>query len=336
MKLFGVLKSLVGPLLKKTEPLLIDLGSSYTRIYIGNKEIFNQATCIAVHTDSQSVVAFGEKALRLLGKTPKSVEINFPILNGEIAHSRYLKFFLSAVLQEILPEMRLQRYLFGLYAKVAVPNSLSPAKKTLLQRALNNSGFTKVDFVGSGFAVAKNISKNDKKLKDICVLDIGAQKAEISIFSLGELIFSQSYRWGGVFLTENLQKIVRNKHHCVIGWHIAESAKKEIGSVVTSKDKLAIRGKDLVTQASKTIIIDGNDVKVEFSKLLNELIDNIQQFLALLPSEVAVSVLDKGIYITGGTSQLKGIDQLLIEKFKCDVLISTKPEKDVTTGLQNL
>lgn len=336
MKLFGVLKSLVGPLLKKTEPLLVDLGSSYTRIYIGKKEIFNQATCIAVHTESESVVAFGEKALRLLGKTPKSIEINFPVLNGEIAHSRYLELYLSAVLQEILPEMRLQRYLFGLYAKVAVPNSLSPAKKNLLQKVLKNSGFTKVDFIGSGYAVAKNISKNDKKLKDICVLDIGAQKSEISIFSLGELIYSQSYRWGGVFLTESLQKIVRNKHHCVIGWHIAESAKKEIGSVVISKDKLAIRGKDLVTQASKTVIIDGNDVKDEFSKLLDELIDNIQQFLALLPSEVAVSVLDKGIYITGGTSQLKGIDQSLIEKFKCDVLVSTKPEKDVITGLQNI
>jgi rod shape-determining protein MreB len=336
MKLFEDLKSLVRPLLKKTEPLLIDLGSSCTRIYIGKKEIFNQATCIAVHTDSQSVIAYGEKALKLLGKTPKSVEINFPILNGEIAHCVYLELYLSAIIQDILPEMRLQRYLFGVYAKVAVPNSLAPAKKTLLQKSLKDSGFTKVDFVGSGYAVAKNISQNDNKLKDICVLDIGAQKAEISIFSLGELIYSQSYRWGGVFLTENLQQIVRNKHHCVIGWGIAEKAKKEIGSVITSKDKLAIRGKDLVTQASKTIIIDGNDVKVEFSKLLNELMDNIQQFIALLPSEVAISVLDKGIYITGGTSQLKGIDQVVIEKFKCDVLVSTKPEKDVITGLQIL
>jgi rod shape-determining protein MreB len=336
MKLLRDLKSFIAPLLKKTEPLLIDLGSSCTRIYIGKKEIFNEATCIAVHTDSQSVIAFGEKALRLLGKTPKSVEINFPILNGEIAHSIYLELYLSAVLQEILPDMRLQRYLFGLHAKVAVPNSLSPAKKMLLKKVLKNANFTKMDFVGSGYAVAKNISQNDKKLKDICVLDIGAQKAEISIFSLGELIYSQSYRWGGVLLTENLQRIIRNKHHCVVGWGIAETAKKEIGSVITSKNKLAVRGKDLVTQASKTIIIDGNDVKVEFSKLLNELLDNIQQFLALLPSEVAVSVLDKGIYITGGTSQLKGIDQAVIEKFKCDVLISTKPEKDVIAGLQIL
>jgi len=119
-----------------------------------------------------------------------------------------------------------------------------------------------------------------------------------------------------------------------VGWKVAENAKKEIGSVIASKEKLAIRGKDLVSQASKTVIIDGNDVKLEFSKSLDELLDNIQQFIALLPSEVAISVLDKGIYITGGTSQLQGIDQAVIEKFKCDVLISTKPEKDVITGIQ--
>lgn len=327
MKLFGM---------EKIEPLLIDLGSSYTRISLGNKEVFNQETCVAVHKNTESVISFGEKALRLLGKTPRSVEISFPVLNGEVAHPKYLELFLNSVLNEIFPEKKLHRYLFGLQAKVAVPNSLSPAKKTLLNQVFKNTGFSKVELIGSGYLVAKNISKNDNKLRDICVLDLGAQKAEISIFSLGELIYAQSYRWGGVFLTECLQKIIRTKHQCVVGWHIAEEAKKEIGSVVATKEKLAIRGKDLATQASKTVIVDSNDVKVEFSKMLDELLDNIQQFISLLPSEVAVSVLDKGIYITGGTSQLRGIDQAVIEKFKCDVLISTKPDRDVITGLQNL
>lgn len=336
MKLLEVVKSFVGSLFKKTQPLLIDLGSSYTRIYIGKKEIFNQATCLAVHTNTESVVAYGNKALELLGKAPNSVEINFPILNGEVSHSKYLELFLTVVLNEVLPDLGMKKNLFGLQAKVAVPNSLSPAKKTLLEQVLKSVGFNKIEFIGSSYVVAKNISKNDKNLRDICVLDIGAQKAEISIFSLGELIYSKSYRWGGIYLTEQLQKIIRNKHNCVVGWHVAQSAKKEIGSVVVSKEKLAIRGKDLVTQASKTIIIDSNDVRVEFAKLLDELLDNIQQFIALLPSEVAISVLDKGIYLTGGTSQLQGIDQAVIEKFKCDVLVSTKPENDVIVGLQNI
>ncbi len=336
MNAFGVVKSLVVSVFAKTEPLLIDLGSSYTRVYIGNTEIFNEATCLAVHTNSQSVIAIGEKALNLLGKTPDSIEINFPVLSGEIAHPKYLEYYLTTVLKVAMPETQMRRYLLGLTAKIAIPSSLSPAKKSLLHQTLKAVGFTKVEFISSGYVVAKNISKNDTKLKDICVLDIGAHKSEISIFSLGELIYSKSYRWGGIHLTESLQRIVRNKHHCVVGWHIAEAAKKEIGTVVASKEKIAIRGKDLMTQASKTIIIDAGDVKVEFSKFLEELLDNVQQFIALLPSEVAVSVLDRGIYITGGGSQLRGIDQAVIEKFKCDVLVSTNPEKDVIIGLQTV
>ena len=336
MKYLGAVKSLVTPIIQKTDPLLIDLGSSYTRIVFNSQQVFNEPTCLAVHKNSESVIAVGTKALDLLGKTPDSVIVTFPILNGEIAHSRYLELFLTAVLNKILPETKLKLNIFGLYAKVAVPSSLSPAKKQLLRGVLKSVGFNKTEFIGSGHAVALNISKSDGTLRDICVLDIGAQKAEISIFSLGELIFSESYRWGGILLTEQLQKIVRSKHSCVVGWHVAEQAKIEIGSVVSGKGKVAIRGKDLATQASKTVIIDSNDVKSEFAKSLDELLDNIQQFISLLPSEVAISVLDKGIYITGGTSQLQGIDQAVIEKFKCDVLLSTKPQQDVITGLQSI
>lgn len=333
MKVFGLFSPLIGNLLKKTEPLLIDLGSSHTRISVGGKKIYTQPTCIAVHKKTDSVVAFGEKALRLLGKTPESIEISFPIVNGEIAHTRYLEFYMTAFLDQILPELKLQKYLFGLSAKIAIPSATAPAKKALLQQVLKRVGFTKITFIGSGSVVAQNISKGQQKLTDVCVLDIGAQKAEISIFSFGELTYFQSYRWGGVLLTESLQKIIRTKHHCVVSWHVAESVKKEIGSIVTSKEKVAIRGKDLVTQSSKTVIIDANDVKGIFSQLLDELLDNIMQFIALLPSEVAVSVLEKGIYITGGTSQIQGIDQAVVEKFKCDVLVSTQPETDVITSL---
>ncbi|GIK83446.1 MAG: rod shape-determining protein [Patescibacteria group bacterium] len=336
MNVFGVISSIAGPLLSKTEPLLIDLGSAFTRVYLGETQLYNEPTCLAVHTSSQSVIAFGERALKLLGKTPNSVEVCFPVLQGEIAHTQYLEYYLTALLNKVLPQMQLKRHILGLSAKVAIPSSLSPAKKTLLGQVMKSVGFTKVEYIESGFVVAKHIAAKDSKLKDICVLDIGAQKAEISIFSVGELAFNQSYSWGGIYLTEELQRIVRSKHHCVVGWHIAEDAKKEIGSVITNKEKVAIRGKDLVTQAGKTVIVDTTDIKAEFSKLLGELLDNIQQFISLLPSEVAVSVLDKGIYITGGTSQLKGIDQAIIEKFKCDVLVSTNPEKDVIIGLQNL
>lgn len=333
MNVIGSLKSVLSSGFTSQEPVLIDLGSSNTRIYHNEKKVFDEPTCLAVHTSSQSVVAVGMKALKLLGKAPKSVKISFPIQHGAVAHTRYLEFFLSSVIGSILPDKAISKYLFGVSARIAVPASVSPAKKALLKQILKNAGFVNIQFVHSGFAVAKNCIAQDSDLKDICVVDLGAQKTEVSVFSLGELVHSELYGWGGIDLTETLQRVVRTKHHCVVGWHVAEAAKKQVGSLVASQEKLAIQGKDLVSQASKTVILDASDLKGEFTKELDELLDRIQQFIALLPSEIAVSVLSKGIYITGGTSQLQGIDQLFMKRFKCDVLVSSNPELDVAIGL---
>ncbi len=334
MNIFGVLQNVLAKTFSKTEPILIDLGSSYTRISIGDKEVFNQPTCLAIHTGTQSIVTFGDKALRLLGKAPNLVEINFPVQNGVIAHTKYLELFLSAAIEEIFPSAQIQRYLFGIRAKVAIPAATSPAKRELLTKVLKNVGFSSITLVESSSVIVQNLVQKDAHMKDICILDIGSLKTEISIFSSGEIISSKLFKWGGVNLTECLQKIVRNKHKCVVGWHVAEATKKEIGTVLNSKEKVAIQGKDLVTQASKTIIVDAGDVKKDFVEQIDELLDYIQQFFALLPSEIAISVLQKGIYITGGTSQLEGIDEVFIDRFKCDVLISKNPNSDISIGLQ--
>ena len=94
-----------------------------------------------------------------------------------------------------------------------------------------------------------------------------------------------------------------------------------------------MRGKDLVSQAGKTIVFDSDDVKTEFNKLFSDLLDNIQNFISTLPSETAVSVLDSGIFLTGGGSMLRGIDSAILKRLKCDVFLSNNPEKDVVNGL---
>lgn len=336
MNIFGTLQNAVATNFLKTEPMLIDLGSSYTRISLGKKEVFNQPTCLAVHTGTQSVVAFGDEALKLLGKAPHLIEISFPVQHGVVAHTKYLELYLSSAIDEIFPKAQLQRYLFGLRAKVAIPATTSPAKKELLTRVLKNVGISSLELVTSSSVIVQNLVKSDANMQDICIIDIGSLKTEISIFSSGELVKSKLFRWGGVNLTECLQKIIRSKHKCVVGWYVAEATKKEIGTVLSSKDKVAVQGKDLVSQASKNVIVDAGDVKKDFIEQLDELLDFIQQFFALLPSEIAISVLQKGLYITGGSSQLQGIDQVFIDRFKCDVLVSQNPSGDVSIGLQKI
>lgn len=315
--------------------LSIDIGSANTRIFSDNQEIFSEPTCLVYHKDSDSVVAVGNKALMLLGKTPSSIEIGFPVQQGSIFNTKYFELFLLAVLNKVMPKNKLKRIIFGMNGKFSVMSSLSPAKKRLLQNLLKKVGFSKIKLVDSSYAAALSICNGDKTLlNNFCVIDIGAQKTEIAVFSMDELVRSRSFKWGGIKLTEALQKIVRSEHQCVVGWHLAEEAKKQVGTLGSEKNKFALHGKDLISQASKTIVFSSDDVRVEFIKLFNELLDDIQSFISTLPSETAVSILDRGIFMTGGGSMLSGIDSVIRKRLKCDVFISDNPKRDVINGLR--
>jgi rod shape-determining protein MreB and related proteins len=318
------------------EALLINVGSVNTKIYLDKKELFFEPTCLAIHKTSGSVLAIGKKAYDLLGKVPDSVEISFPVANGVVAHPTNLELFLTAVKNKIHPKSFINKMIFGWDASVIVPTSISPAKKNLYKKVLKNAGFNRVTFFDSSSLSARNAMGSTFDKSEICVLDIGGQKTEISVFSLGELIKTKSFNWGGVFFTESLQKIVRHKHLCVIGWHLAEATKLQIASLIKNKEKLAVRGKGLSTQASKTVVLSSSDFHEDFLAISENFLDRIQQFLSLLPSETAVSILEKGILITGGASQLEGLSEAISNRFQCEVLVSKNPQTDAITALGEL
>ncbi|MCB9813569.1 MAG: rod shape-determining protein [Pseudomonadales bacterium] len=317
-----------------TRELFLDVGSSNTRIYLNDKEIFCEPTCIAYHKNTESVVSVGKKALMLLGKAPKSIEVAFPVQHGAVSNTKYLELYLKTILDDLLIDLKFRRLIFGLSGKFAVMSTLSPAKKKLTKNLLKKVGFSKIDLVDSSYLAALSVSSGDKKqLNNICIIDFGAQKTEIAVFSMGELVSSKSFKRGGIQLTEILQKVSRVKHKCVVGWHLAEEAKKQVGAVDSSRNKFALRGKDIVSQASKTVVFSSDDVREEFSEFINDLLDNIQYFISTLPSETAISVLDKGIFLTGGASLLSGLDVAIIKRLKCDVFLSTNPKRDILNGL---
>lgn len=326
MNILNSIQSGLSENLSKSDPVLIDLGSSKTRIYKGTELLFSQPTCIAVHTSSESVVAYGETALKLLGKTPKAVTVAFPVQHGMLAHSRYLELYLSAVSSEVLKTSKMQRYIFGMQAVVAIPTALSPAKKELLEIVFRSAGFTKITFIEIGVLFETHG----------CFIDVGAQKTEVTVASQGEIIESKLLKWGGIDLTESLQRIVREKYHCIVGWHLAEKTKQELGTVLTTKHKVAIQGKDLSTQASKTVIVKSSDLQEEFLHQISEILDQIQYVFSTLPSEVMIEILQNGIYLTGGTSKLEGIESAIMDRFHCEVVVSQRPLVDVSVGLQRI
>ncbi len=305
--------------------LVFNIGSANTTVYFNDKLVFSEPSCVAYHQEIKAVVAIGHKSLALLGKTPKSVKIGFPVQNGEVADTQLFELFIQAVLDRVLVGYSWQRIVFGLKGQFLIMDSLSPAKKSLLQSILRSLGFLKVKFVSAPYSLAlSGYGDNFKKLAGACIVDIGAQKTEISVFALNELVASTVFKWGGIKFTEVLQQKIRSKYQCVVSWHLAEEAKRQVSSLLKTKRKFALRGKDLVTQASKTVIISNSDLSKEYHILVDELIINIQEFLATLPSEIAILVLEKGIFLVGEGSNLKGLDSMIRDSLKCDVFLVDK------------
>jgi rod shape-determining protein MreB and related proteins len=341
MRLFGSWQQRLGQL--TGDQLFIDPGSSFTRIYWGKKLVFNESTCLAIHRPTQSVVAIGNKASSLLGKSAKQIQVSFPIQAGTIASPSDFALFLRTILSQTFPNFSLQRLLFGAPSVWALPGELSPVNRELFDRTIKEAGLGRVVTHKQVAAAANALSGSDEE-DSFLIVNLGGQKIECAVFSSGELVHIRSFIWGGVQLTEAIQRLVRSEHSCALGWQVAEQAKKQLGvlhlpSLPLAKRKerkASLRGKDLITQASKTIIVSSGLFQDEWQRSANELLDLLQHFLSEVPTDLVTGTLERGVYLTGGSSYLEGWGEFLGEQLQCQVHLSPQPELDVIRGLVKL
>ncbi|MFZ1721007.1 MAG: rod shape-determining protein [Microgenomates group bacterium] len=333
-RLFQALTNLVG-----TQAVTVDLGSSFTRVAVGSKIVYNEPTCIALHTDSGAVLAIGQQALRLLGKTSNSVQVSFPVARGVISNSDYATEFLTAVLKNIFTDQSLGRQLFGVSALVGMSPSSSPIQKKFLELVLDQSGFGQKMFISQSEVLYQQLASDNNNT--VTILDIGGQKTSCSIFAGGELVSSTTIPIGGVDFTEAIQVHFRNEYKGLIGWHSAEAAKKDLeiltkGSRARTEKKISLRTKDIVSQTSKTVVVSSTAFQEPLFKIATEIAEFIELFLGRLPTELVTSVLETGIYLTGGTSAFPGLQATFAELLHTNMFPSQRPQLDCIEGLQRL
>lgn len=314
-----------------------DIGSSKTLVLLDKKIIFNEPTCIAVHADSNAVVAIGKKAFQLLGKAPKSIKICFPVQNGVVENDILLELFIVSLLKQVAPKPNFTEMFFGFNAFVALKSSAYKTHEKILHKVFRNATFNKVIFVDANYCTMLSIFGEQKSLpSEICIIDFGASKTEIAVFASREKVDAKSFNFGGVRLTEIIQNQAIQKHTCQVSWKVADEAKLQNAQIDEKHKKFALHGKDILTQAGKSIVMSTEDYQPEFMLDLIDLFDSMTLFISSLPSEISIAVLEKGIYLTGGSSQISGLDKLISEKFKCPVFVSKNPEFDIITGLSKL
>ncbi len=320
-----------------------DFGSTTTRVISGNRLVYCEPTCMVIHRGHNSVVAVGAKAYGLLGKVAPSLEIVFPIAQGTWISVELAQLYCQAIQRSIGIPWTVQSHFFGLVGAMAVSAAPTSLEQRITKQVVQHAGLQRVVPIARSKAIFYRRRTSTSETEVAALLDFGGQQTEASIMAGGAVVYSEVFPWGGVRLTEKTQILVQSLYSCALGWQTAEEVKRQLvrlysGLAKTQADKwrqtkLAVRGKDVVTQTAKTVIIAASDFEEVGREAFEELSEYVRDFLSAAPTELGTLVLSQGIVLSGGGSKLKGLKEALEKTLQCEMLVVATPELDAVEGL---
>jgi rod shape-determining protein MreB len=323
-----------------TQTYYLDMGSTFTRVLIDGRVVFNQPTSLVIHHSSNSVVAVGQKATDLRGKLPQTLQLVEPVSRGQLLSSLHGTAFLQTVLAREI-HSRQKKTTLTQELMMSAPCQMSITYHQALQKMAANSGLVLRATKDSPTAVFDWYRKQKKVSDQACILVTGGQVSEMSFISRGETVFSQRIMFGGDDVTRALQQAIKQFHQIEVSWVTAENLKKEMINL-SQKDKAevkhaVIKGKHVIENIPTSAKIASKSDQWSMVDIcqpqLEVLVEGIELFFQQLPPDLLATTLDTGIFLTGGGSQLKGLAAFLERACHTEILKSQTPDTDVIQGL---
>lgn len=288
----------------------IDLGTTYTLVYLPKRGIvINEPSVVAVSLDDNKILAVGNEAKDMLGRTPDTIAAARPLKDGVIADYRTTEAMIRYFINKTLGGVRL----FRPEVMVAVPAGISSTERRAVIEATIAAGAKAAYIIKEPVAAAIGADIPIGSATGHMVIDIGGGTAEMAVISLGGIVASTSVRVGGNKLDAAILEYVRKRYNLAIGERSAEELKINIGSALFMEDKLyfEVRGRDLVTGLPRSINVSSDDITEAIQNELEAIISAAKKVLHSTPPELAADIMDKGIVLTGGSALLRNIDQLI-------------------------
>jgi len=288
----------------------IDLGTTYTLIYLPRRGIVvNEPSVVAVSLDDRKILAVGNEAKDMIGRTPDTIMAVKPLKDGVIADYRATEAMIRYFINKTIGGMRL----FRPEVMVAVPAGISSTERRAVIEATIAAGAKAAYIIKEPVAAAIGADIPIGSATGHMVIDIGGGTAEMAVISLGGIVASSSVRIGGEKFDAAILEYVRKKYNLAIGERTAEEIKINIGSALYMEEKLymEIRGRDLVTGLPRGITVSSDDVTEAIQNELEGIISAAKKVLHKTPPELSADIIDKGIVLTGGSSLLRNMDQLI-------------------------
>ena len=294
----------------------IDLGTANVLIYIkGQGIVLNEPSVVAIDTESKNILAVGEEAHEMLGRTPGKVSSIRPLKDGVIADFDLTKEMLNHFIKKINAK--------GLITKprilICCPSNITSVEKSAIREAAEATGARrvyveeepKVAAIGAGLDISKPSAS--------MVIDIGGGTTDIALLSLGDIVTSKSIKVAGDLFDQEIINYVKDKYKLLIGERTAEDVKIKIGTVYdenNKKEKQEIRGRDLITGLPNTISISSKEVQDALKDSVNKIVLSAKNVLEETSPELSADIVNNGIVVTGGGALLRGIDKLLHQEWK--------------------
>ncbi|MCX6799785.1 MAG: rod shape-determining protein [Candidatus Falkowbacteria bacterium] len=288
----------------------IDLGTTYTLVHVPKRGIVvNEPSIVAVSTVDRKILAVGNESKEMIGRTPDSIIALRPLKDGVIADYRATEAMLRYFINKALGGVRL----FRPEVMVAVPAGISSTERRAVIDATIAAGAKAAYIIKEPVAAAIGADIPIGSASGHMVIDIGGGTAEAAIISLGGIVVVDSVRVGGNKFDAAIVEYIRRKYNLAIGDITAEDIKIKIGSALYLENKLSqeVKGRDLITGLPRTIMINSDDITDALKNELEEIVEVAKGILYKAPPELAADIMDKGMVLTGGSSRLRNIDQLL-------------------------
>ncbi len=290
----------------------IDLGTTYTLVHVPNRGIvINEPSVVAVSTVDRGVLAVGEEAKEMLGRTPDTIVALRPLKDGVIADYRTTEAMLRYFINKALGGIRF----FKPEVMIAVPAGITSTERRAVIDATNAAGAKEAYIIKEPIAAAIGANIPIGSASGHMIVDMGGGTSEVAVISLGGIVANTSVRIGGNKLDSAITDFIRKKYGLAIGEQTAEQIKIKIGSAMYLEDKLAmdVRGRDMVSGLPRTITVTSDDVTEAIHAELEGIIQAIKTVLQSTPPELSADVIDKGMVLSGGTALLRNIDKLFTQ-----------------------
>ncbi|AAK80801.1 rod shape-determining protein MreB [Clostridium acetobutylicum] len=309
----------------------IDLGTATVLVYLkGKGVILKEPSVVAINRTNNEVLAVGEEARQMIGRTPGNITAIRPLRNGVISDYDVTEKMLKHFIRKACGKRRISQPKII----ICVPCEATGVEQRAVKDAAKNAGAKKVSLIEEPLAAAIGAGLDITKASGNMVIDIGGGTTDIAVISLGGMVVRSSIKVAGDTFDESIIKYIRKKHKLMIGERTAEDLKINIGSAYKKEieETMEIRGRDLVTGLPKNVEVSSSEMRDALKEAVSSIAECAHAVLEKTPPELAADVSDKGIMMTGGGSLLNGLDKFIQEVTQVPVYVAEDPVSCVALG----